>query len=189
MPLLYDLEALQHQSSWKPQADSLEQKSVRFCDDVNIKKISNVPVENRLSYWMVKEDYARIRDECMNTVQMSLNRCSTSVVDFRGLEHKTPQGIYRRQLNRMKARKAVLQEQAFQAETGYSDPDWIASVYREITHRSTIEAKIMGMKDEIALNHAQILNGSQNLQDFKKQSFKDFKNIAISYIMFERMEL
>jgi hypothetical protein len=189
MPPLYDIETLQHQSSWKPQADSVEQKSVRFSDDVSIKEISNVPEEHRLSYWMVKEDYARIRYECMNTVQTSLHRCSTSVVDFRGLEHKTPQGIYRRQLNRMKAKKAVLQEQACQAETGYSDPDWIASVYRGITHRSTIEAKIMGMKDEAALNHAQIMNGSQNLQDFKKQSLKDFKNIAISYVMSERMEL
>jgi hypothetical protein len=193
MPPLYDLESIQLHYARKTEEHYIEhhfeKKQVRFCDDVSIKTIPNVPAEFKLSYWMNKQDYANIRKECTNAMQTAPSPCFTSEHNIRGLEHRTSRGLYRRMQNRQRAYKAVLEEQLFQAQTGYSHPDWIASVYREISHRSMIEAKIMGMRDEIATKHEAILNGADYLHAFGKKNFNDFKKMASAYVMAERMEM
>jgi hypothetical protein len=193
MPPLHDIESLQLLSSWTTEEEFKQKpqgsRTVRFCDDISVMEIPNVPEEDRLSYWMVKEDYIKIRQQVANTVHIAVSRCETHSSDFRGLEDKTPTAvIYRRRQRRIAAINAVLQEQEFQTRTGYSDPDGIASAYREITTKSLIEAKIMGMRDEIAIKYNVILHGRQNLQDFKTKNFNDFKNIAMSFMKAERME-
>ena len=127
MPPLFGLDAcsVQVQSSWKPQDAPIKHKSVRFDDDVRIVKIPLVAEEYRMQYWMSREEYVRIRQESMETAKMAQSKCVTKRGDLRGLEHKTPHGILRRQKNRSMALNAVLTEQDFQIRTGYSDPDWI----------------------------------------------------------------
>lgn len=129
MPPLLGLDtcAVQAQPSWNPHDVSVKHKSVRFDDEVLIIKIPVVPEEYRLQYWMSREDYVKIREETMKTVRMALSKCSTKTGHFRGLEHKTPDGVMRRQKNRSMAMNAVLTEQDFQLRTGYSDPDWIGT--------------------------------------------------------------
>lgn len=70
--------------------------------------------------------------------------------EFRGLEHKTPNGAHHRNNNRARARQAVLEEQRVQWEKGIKDPEYIAALYKTITHRSRVEANVMGIRDEMA---------------------------------------
>ena len=69
------------------------------------------------------------------------------------------------------------------------DPDGLASVYRQCCHRPLIEAKIMGMRDEIAIKHDTILQRKQTLNNFKDQYFNHFKTLAKSYVKAERLEI
>lgn len=165
-----------------------ESRRVNFSDNISVQEIPNVPEEYRFSYWMTKEDHRDIRLRVSNEVHAAVSRCATHSGDFRGLEHKTPTGIYRRKQNRQAAINAVLQEQEFQMKTGYEDPDGIASVYREISSKSLVEAKLMGMRDEIAIKNDVLLHEKQNLLDFKRQNFNDFKSMAKSFMMADRLE-
>ena len=130
-------------------------KCVQFAEHASVFKISSVDdVEERLAYWMTRGEYVQIRENCMREVRMALQQCSTTTSpNFRGLEHKTPQGLYRRFQNRQRATRTVLDEQKRQKESGFSDPSWIAAMYKEVCHRSVMEAKIVGMRDEVYLNH------------------------------------
>lgn len=48
-----------------------------------------------------------------------------------------------------------------------------------------IEAKIMGMRDEVTLKH----ESRMTLNEIKKQTFEDFKAMATSFMMAERLEV
>jgi hypothetical protein len=177
MPPLYDLESLRLQSSWKADDTNVdvEKRSVHFASHVSVYEIDKVEEEDRFCYWMCKEEYVVIRGNCTREVRLALQQCATASANFRGLEHKTPQGLYRRFQNRMRAAKVVLEEQKRQKQSGFSDPDWIATLYKEVCHRSAMESKIMGMRDEVALNHDYVLSVGPNLHDLKKQTITHFK--------------
>lgn len=124
-------------------------KSVRFLEDDAIQLFAIVQDADKGSYWMGPEDFLRIRQECIGAIQIACNPLIRTKREFRGLEHKTPQGAQRRIDNRHKARRAVLDEQVYQSQTGFKDPEYIATLYRTITHRSRVEANIMGIRDEL----------------------------------------
>ena len=48
-----------------------------------------------------------------------------------------------------------------------------------------IEAKIMGMRDEVYLKR----ESQMTLKEIKKQTFEDFKSLAVSFMMAERLEV
>jgi len=60
-------------------------------------------------------------------------------------------GAQHRNNNRARARQAVLAEQTYQCEKGVKDPEYIAALYKTITHRSRVEASVMGIRDEMAV--------------------------------------
>ena len=142
---------------------STSSKSVRFVDDVRVREIPKLSKEEVVDCWMNQQDYKNIKQECITVVRMAMVAAkpipSPTVgvgviglpVDLRGLESKTPTGIHRRVQNKTGAIQAVLNEQKLQKHRGIKDPDWIASVYKEVTRRCSMEAKIMGMRDEIAI--------------------------------------
>ena len=162
-------------------SSSCSSPSVRFRDDVRVREIPRLTDEEILDCWMSRNDYTKIKQECMNIVRVavaggrpitastfsscnSTTPASSSVPsypyyypDLRGLENKTPCGVHRRVQNKTGAIKAVLNEQKLQLDRGIKDPDWIASVYKECSRRCSMEAKIMGMRDEIAITRDQIL--------------------------------
>lgn len=59
-------------------------------------------------------------------------------------------GAQHRSSNRARARQAVLDEQQYQSEKGVQDPEYMAALYKTITHRSRVEANVMGIRDEMA---------------------------------------
>lgn len=99
---------------------------------------------------MHPQDYIDIKQDCINTIQNSFYPQIKSGREFRGLEHKTPMGAQRRSENRRRAKKTVLDEQAFQRKIGFIDPEYIATLYKTVTHRSRVEANTLGIRDEIA---------------------------------------
>jgi hypothetical protein len=146
MPPLSAFEPPSSSTNWT-KAKFLSPRSVRFHWDVHVQEIPNPTEEEKLATWMKKSDYADIRNECISVIRCAMNQTSTA--NIRGLEHKTPEGVYRRQQNKMGAMKAVIEEQDFQSRRGFSDPDWIAAVYGENAQRCLVEAKIRGVRDEL----------------------------------------
>lgn len=151
-------------------------KSVRFLDDVRVREIPKLSKEEVVDCWMNQQDYAKIKQECITVVRMAIAKPITSSmttivpVDLRGLETKTPTGIHRRVQNKTGAIQAVLNEQKIQKNRGIKDPDWIASVYKEVTRRCSMEAKIMGMRDEIAITKDIVLFNQHGLAAMKYYS-------------------
>jgi hypothetical protein len=127
-----------------------ETKSVRFQEQTSIQVFAIVKEVDKGSCWMGPEDFLQIRHDCIDAIRSSCNPFIRAKREFRGLEHKTQLGAQRRIENRAKARRAVLDEQMYQSETGFKDPEYIATLYRTITHRSRVEANIMGIRDEMA---------------------------------------
>ena len=128
-------------------------KSVRFQEKISIHVCASFKHSEKVvkdSYWMGPKDFLQIRQDCVDALQLAMNPSTKTKTDVRGLEHKTPTGSHRRFENRAKAKRAVFQEQMYQSETGFRDPEYIAALYRTITHRSRVEANIMGIRDEMA---------------------------------------
>jgi len=193
MPPLHSIDHHQDVSSWQSEDDCvakpvLEIRSVRFCDDVSIREI-DIQEDDITERWMVQEDFVEIRQNVVDILRMARSPGPKPSLDLRGLEHKTPSGHQRRLTNRKTSICAVLNEQEFQRHTSFADPDGLASVYRQCCHRPLIEAKIMGMRDEIAIKHDTILQRKQTLNNFKDQYFNHFKTLAKSYVKAERLEI
>eukprot|EP00980_Cylindrotheca_fusiformis_P010444 scaffold2322_cov135-Cylindrotheca_fusiformis.AAC.3 len=127
-----------------------DRKSVRFQDLTAVQEFPIVQDADKASYWMGPADFLQIRREYIHALQVSYNPLKRGKIEFRGLEHKTPTGAQRRVENRAKARRAVLDEQVYQSKMGFKDPEYIAALYSTITHRSRVEANILGIKDEMA---------------------------------------
>jgi len=138
-------------SLFPPRLTKTEMKlrSIHFNNEIEIQEIPNVSEEDGCDYWMDKDDYQRIREECASLVRSVKGGTRFLKSELRGLEHKISG---RRTRNKDIAIEAVLEEQSFQAEMGYSDEGLVASIYREMSHRASVEAKIMGMRDEVSVS-------------------------------------
>jgi hypothetical protein len=142
-----------------PTTKTTKTTTVRFQDEPHIVEIPRLSEEEKIACWMKRVDYLNIRRECVRIIQMSLvlsigegaAAAGRSPIDLRGLEQKTPSGLHRRHVNKSGAIKTVLEEQTFQLQRGFSDPEWIAAKYKESVHRCSIEAKIVGVRDELAI--------------------------------------
>eukprot|EP00540_Astrosyne_radiata_P007896 CAMPEP_0116836116 /NCGR_PEP_ID=MMETSP0418-20121206/7914_1 /TAXON_ID=1158023 /ORGANISM="Astrosyne radiata, Strain 13vi08-1A" /LENGTH=253 /DNA_ID=CAMNT_0004465843 /DNA_START=38 /DNA_END=799 /DNA_ORIENTATION=- len=66
----------------------------------------------------------------------------------RGLEYRTNAGGLRRRLHKLKALRAVLEEQERQTQEGIQDVDAIRNIYISETVESTEDAVALGMMDE-----------------------------------------
>ena len=71
-------------------------------------------------------------------------------VDYcsRGLEGKTPTGSKRRQKNKLRVRKALLEEQEIQREEGVYDAEYLAKVSLKYSREIGEEAHNAGLRDE-----------------------------------------
>ncbi|KAL3942836.1 MAG: hypothetical protein SGBAC_003035 [Bacillariaceae sp.] len=125
-------------------------KSTRFEDRVKVQTFQCVSDAEKENYWVRENDFHRIRQDCINVLHRSRHPLRDGQTEFRGLEHKTPMGAQHRSSNRARARQAVLDEQQYQSEKGVQDPEYMAALYKTITHRSRVEANVMGIRDEMA---------------------------------------
>ena len=142
--------SISHEELTGESSCTVPRKTTRFEDQVFIQVFPSVTEAEKENYWIRPHDFLRIRKDCINVVQKSMHPLRGDKSEFRGLEHKTPMGAYHRNSNRARARQAVLEEQKYQWEKGVKDQEYMAALYKTITHRSRVEASVMGIRDEMA---------------------------------------
>jgi hypothetical protein len=102
------------------------------------------------SIWYQEDDTKIILAMAKVTVKMMMKGepCDDEDYCSRGLEGKTPAGSKRRQKNKMKVRKALLDEQDIQREEGVNDPEYLAQVSRKNSEDIIQQAHSQGLRDE-----------------------------------------
>jgi hypothetical protein len=128
-----------------------KKRVVKFCEHALLFEIDRIPEEYKEDCWLTYEEFIRIKGSCMTTVMQAIQPDQAYCHDLRGLEHKTPQGMAKRQQAKKSSIQAVLEEQTYQSALGFKDDEWLASIYRDVASRSLTEAKIRGMRDELAI--------------------------------------
>jgi hypothetical protein len=125
-------------------------RNVRYAPKHNIEWVEAVPLQCRSFYWLSKKEFEEIKEECADTVAKSK---LDNTIHTRGLEKSTMSGedFLQCYLHRRGALRAVLNEQAIQKKTGYSDPDAIANAYTAFSRKSIEMANVRAEMDELAV--------------------------------------
>jgi len=135
---------------------SSEKRNVHWYHKVQKKRhirIQDMDEEERISVWYTEADSKLILAMAKVTVKMIMKDEPCDDVDYcsRGLEGKTPAGSKRRQKNKMKVRRAVLEEQDIQRDEGVINPDFLGEVSRMCSKDVTLQAHERGLADEDAV--------------------------------------
>jgi hypothetical protein len=101
-------------------------------------------------YWYTESDTKIILAIAKVTVKMMMKGEFCDDIDYcsRGLEGKTPVGSKKRQKNKLRVRKALLEEQEIQREEGVFDPEYLAQVCLKYSRETNITAHSQGLRDE-----------------------------------------
>jgi hypothetical protein len=120
----------------------VEKKRHHRCQDLSDDELE--------SYWYTESDTKIILAIAKVTVKMMMKGELCDDIDYcsRGLEGKTPIGSKRRQKNKLRVRKALLEEQEIQREEGVFDPEYLAQVCLKYSREVTIAAHSQGLRDE-----------------------------------------
>eukprot|EP00980_Cylindrotheca_fusiformis_P009713 scaffold2143_cov125-Cylindrotheca_fusiformis.AAC.15 len=116
-------------------------------------RIQDMDVEERQNVWYTEADSKLILAMAKVTVKMIMKDEECDDIDYcsRGLEGKTPAGSKRRQKNKMKVRRAVLEEQDIQRDEGIINPDFLGEVSRMCSKEVGHQAHQRGLEDEDAV--------------------------------------
>lgn len=116
-------------------------------------RIQDMDTEERNTIWYTEADSKLILAMAKVTVKMIMKDEPCDGVDYcsRGLEGKTPSGSKRRQKNKMKVRRAVLEEQDIQRDEGIINVDFLGEVSRMCSKDVTQQAHERGLQDEDAV--------------------------------------
>lgn len=136
--------------------ESSEKRSVHWYHKVQKKRhirIQDMEQEERNAVWYTEADSKLILAMAKVTVKMLMKDEPCDDVDYcsRGLEGKTPTGSKRRQKNKMKVRRAVLEEQDIQRDEGVINMDFLGEVSRMCSKDVGIQAHERGLADEDAV--------------------------------------
>ena len=131
-----------------------ERRKVHWYTKVQKKRhvrIVDMSPEERAAVWYTEADSKLILAMAKVTVKMIMKDEYCDDIDYckRGLEGKTPSGSKRRQKNKLKVRKAVLEEQDIQRDEGIFNPEYLAEVSRSISKPIILEAHKKALEDEI----------------------------------------
>jgi hypothetical protein len=120
----------------------VEKKRHHRCQDLSDDELE--------SYWYTESDSKIILAIAKVTVKMMMRGEFCDDVDYcsRGLEGKTPVGSKKRQKNKLRVRKALLEEQEIQREEGVFDPEYLAQVCLKYSREVNIAAHSQGLRDE-----------------------------------------
>jgi len=136
--------------------DSSDKKSVHWYHKVQKKRhirIQDMDIDERNAVWYTEADSKLILAMAKVTVKMIMKDEPCDDIDYcsRGLEGKTPAGSKRRQKNKMKVRRAVLEEQDIQRDEGVINIDFLAEVSRMCSKDVVHQAHERGLNDEDAV--------------------------------------
>ena len=120
----------------------VEKKRHHRCQDLSDDELE--------SYWYTESDTKIILAIAKVTVKMMMKGELCDDIDYcsRGLEGKTPVGSKKRQKNKLRVRKALLEEQDIQREEGVFDPEYLAQVCLKYSREVNIAAHSQGLRDE-----------------------------------------
>lgn len=116
-------------------------------------RIQDMELEERQNIWYTEADSKLILAMAKVTVKMIMKEEACDDIDYcsRGLEGKTPAGSKRRQKNKMKVRRAVLEEQDIQRDEGIINPDFLGEVSRMCSKDVGQQAHERALADEDAV--------------------------------------
>jgi hypothetical protein len=128
-------------------------KTVRFEPHVKVHDVGHIDdysYEQISKIWYNDEDTAATKAECADTVRLMIAQqpIDTNTYCSRGLEYRTPEGLRRRQRNKLIAIDAVLDEQDTQWDNDEDDVKFLATVYRECSLPCQAMAHRMAFCDE-----------------------------------------
>lgn len=126
-------------------------------------RVQDLSDDEKESVWYTEGDTKIILAMAKVTVKMMMKGEPCDDIDYcsRGLEGKTPAGSKRRQKNKLRVRKALLEEQEFQREEGVVDTEYLAQV------------SMKHSKEVVAEAHAVALQDEQDIQDYLNLSHGD----------------
>jgi hypothetical protein len=113
-------------------------------------RIIDMSSDERQDVWYNEADSKLILAMAKVTVKMIMKDEPCDDIDYcsRGLEEKTPDGSKKRQKNKMKVRKAVLEEQDIQRDEGAINPNLLGEVSRMCSKDAVLKAHQSGLRDE-----------------------------------------
>ena len=131
-----------------------EKKRVQFKGKVLVREIQRLAENDaeKGTYWYTKQQYDTMRVRNHRLIgMMNSNQHINEEHELdctRGLEYRTREATYNRRSIRDAAISSVLEEQQFQQEHNFQDPDTISLIYYELSKRPSRDARIMGLNDE-----------------------------------------
>lgn len=130
-------------------------RSVTFNPEVDVYDTihqSDMTEKEKSAYWLTRVDFHTIKCTFAPLVRMmSCGREPPEDDDeycTRGLEIRTTHGSRSRELNKLRARAAVLCEQDRQMRLGQKDPEVVARIYQHFSEHCRAAARNLGMQDE-----------------------------------------
>ena len=113
-------------------------------------RLQDLSPDEKESVWYTENDTKIILAMAKVTVKMMMKGEHCDDVDYcsRGLEGKTPVGSKRRQKNKLRVRKALLEEQEIQREEGVNDPEYLAQVSIKYSADVVQQAHDTALEDE-----------------------------------------
>ena len=113
-------------------------------------RLCDLTIEEKEAVWYTCNDTKIILAMAKVTVKMMMRGEPCDDIDYcsRGLEGKTPTGSKRRQKNKLRVRKALLEEQSIQREEDVYDPDYLAQVSIKYSKAVREEAHKSALRDE-----------------------------------------
>jgi hypothetical protein len=139
-----------------PSKDSPSQKKVTFSTNAEMRIIKETAQSSGDTTWYQPRHYNAFMVDCQKTAETvardvkglsNLTYARKYFFSTRGLEHYVDQerGALRRD-RRLAAWDLVLDEQMYQYESGYYQPQHIAEAYQEVSVRSQIEAHVTALE-------------------------------------------
>jgi hypothetical protein len=127
-------------------------RSVSFAPQVDIKStlhLYDYTEEEIKATWYTNDDYKMVKLAYRVTVSM-VTQCELLPPDqcFRGLEHKTKEGMQARMMSQIQSLSAVMDEQDRQRDEGERDDVHLARIYMSDTAQSMAAAHCMGLNDQ-----------------------------------------
>jgi hypothetical protein len=137
-------------------SESKPKKSVRWNHRVEKKRhhrLQDLSNEEKEAVWYTENDSKLILAMAKVTVKMMMKGEPCDDIDYcsRGLEGKTPAGSKQRQKNKLKVRKALLEEQEIQRDEGIHDDEYLAQVSRTNSEEVCAQAREVAKRDEEAI--------------------------------------
>jgi hypothetical protein len=112
--------------------------------------LSDLSQDEIESVWYTESDTKIMLGMAKVTVKMMMKGEFCDDLDYcsRGLEGKTLAGSKRRQKNKLRVRKKLLEEQEMQRDEGVFDPEYLSQVCVKYSRENVAQAHSQGQRDE-----------------------------------------